>query len=434
MATRHRVRGLCPRAPRPASRLRRPGAWPVDGAGAAAVRRSGRSRTAAASTAASTSALRPGERALPRRTGSCRSSGTLPHAGPLPHDVRTADGYSVTLVHLGSIGGDDGDTGRRGRRRRDDRAERRRRGRRAVRPSRHPADRRPERLRRPAGASSTARAAGTTSGLAPPAPAPAPQPAPPRRAASPPRVAPKRASRAASAKHDQAPCPCDAADIRPPLGSAPSAPSRPSEARSRGRRASGVREPTDAAPGSLRLERAARCRRAGSSARAGHGVRRPSRAPGAQRLGTSGSSSARPAKPSRAGAWIEARGADRDRPARGLGFALVPLAIARQAGGVAVHAAPGQASMPLRKMSPIRARPGGSPSRIAPHSAFSSPSPGPTRAARGTSAMSPGSASRRTSSARYHRLQGRRRPDGQRHGRARDAGHGRRRSGGAVSA
>ena len=59
---------------------------------------------------------------------------------------------------------------------------------------------------------------------------------------------------------------------------------------------------------------------------------------------------------------------------------------------------------------------------------------GRTRTARGTSATSPASACPSDIFARYHRLRGDRRADGQRHGRARDAGHGRRRSRRGVAA
>ena len=83
------------------------------------------------------------------------ATGVVSFAGQLPREgrcltIRTEDGYSITLVHLGAIAVPRRDSGRRGRGRGDDRPERRAGRPRAVRPSRRPPDRRAERVRRPA--------------------------------------------------------------------------------------------------------------------------------------------------------------------------------------------------------------------------------------------------------------------------------------------
>ena len=85
-------------------------------------------------------------RAPAQRDGQLRRD----RAGRRPdgHDP-DGDGYSVTLVHLGTSSSPLS-VGRRGRRGRNGRAERRPRARRAVRPSRHPPDGRRQRLRRSA--------------------------------------------------------------------------------------------------------------------------------------------------------------------------------------------------------------------------------------------------------------------------------------------
>ncbi len=259
---------------------------------------------------------------------------TIAAPGPLPH--RTHRGRLLGHARPSRIDrGDDGHAGRRERRRRDDRADRRRRRRRAVRVSRHPAHGRPERVPRPAHASSTARAAGTTSGLA----------AAGARAGAAARSASRAGEPAAgcSQAREQRVCetpqepPRAAADIRAAWIRAERAVAPAT--RSRGRRASEC-SADRAAPGSLRLERAARPG-AGSSARARSrsAVRAGTRCAGARHDGSSSGSR----EASRAGAWIEARGADRDGARRPRPACRRPRQ--RQA-GASGPAASGQASTP----------------------------------------------------------------------------------------
>ena len=125
--------------------------WPVDGRGRAGLRVRPRAPVRGrASTAASTSPRRrPGPVLAP-------ASGTVTFAGSVADERRARSrsrpptALAVTLTHLGSIAVAKGDTVAEGDDDRHGRPDRHARGRRAVRPSRDPARRRPERLPRPA--------------------------------------------------------------------------------------------------------------------------------------------------------------------------------------------------------------------------------------------------------------------------------------------
>ena len=126
------------------------------------------------------------------------AAGTVSFAGTLPTHGKTVtlvtgDGYTVTLLHLGSISVAKGRCRRRGRNGRDDRPEWDAGGRGAVRAPRHPAVRRRQRLRRPDDAAAGPRACAEPA-LAGPAGARAS-----RRAAG-------RSRRARAAAHGSGPC------------------------------------------------------------------------------------------------------------------------------------------------------------------------------------------------------------------------------------
>ena len=346
--------------------------------------------------------------------------GQLPHQG-LCLTVRTADGYSVTLVHLGSIAVTTGTQVAEG-----DVVG-------TIGPTGDVEGTEPYVY---LGIRLTADPNGYLDPLTllpprepparppvsqPPAPAPAPQPAPPPAQASPPRVAPKHAS-SGSAKHTrnrpvQRP-------ISAPIGSAPSAPSHQQLGR-----VAVVRR--SAEPAVRRPARSVSSERPAPQPAPAHALGHPPAsepAPGARGLGTT----ARAAAPAKRVA--QARGSRRvvliAMALLGLGLLAAGLAKGRRA-----HPVPPRPvrPRPLRKMSL---------SEPVPEDRLPEPSPTAHSRRRRLALREWPEASRPCR--RLRRPVGhhgpvspavrRLRPHGQRNGRARNAGHGRRRSGGAVSA